>query len=150
MAPEQFKLVIVSVVTVHQFHPDQKSINQFGTLLPGQKINDLVCNCATKSVNSEFIFETENETKDEDLESCSSDQTNVKFIKWIFWNKIIGENSFIELVHPTIVGARLCPETLHQMKVFTELAVKCQSKSGDDRPTMIDVAKRLRQLYRSV
>ena len=65
--------------------------------------------------------------------------------------KINGENWFIVVVDPTIIGDGLCPETRQQIKVFLELVViKCLSYSAGDRPSMIDVAKQLRQLYLSV
>ncbi|KAK0599908.1 hypothetical protein LWI29_009743 [Acer saccharum] len=63
--------------------------------------------------------------------------------------KINEDNWFIEAVDPIIVGDVQCPEIEQQLKVCKELAVKCLSYSGEDRPTMIDVAKQLRQLYLS-
>ncbi|KAK4850947.1 hypothetical protein QYF36_011239 [Acer negundo] len=63
--------------------------------------------------------------------------------------KTKSNNWFIEAVDPIIVGDGLCPEIEQQLKVFWELAVKCRSDSGEDRPTMIDAAKQLRQLYLS-
>ncbi|KAK0601512.1 hypothetical protein LWI29_024925 [Acer saccharum] len=59
------------------------------------------------------------------------------------------DNWFIEAVDPIIVGDGLCPEIAQQLEVCMELAVKCRSYSGEDRPTMIDAAKQLRQLYLS-
>ena len=66
MAPEQFRGVLDERCDVYGFGA------LLLELLIGQKIDDLVCNCASKSENCEFSFETENETKDEDLENCSS------------------------------------------------------------------------------
>ncbi|KAK4849844.1 hypothetical protein QYF36_001338 [Acer negundo] len=63
--------------------------------------------------------------------------------------KLDEDNLFIEAVDPIIVGDGLCPEIEQQLKVCKELAVKCLSDSGEDRPTMIDAAKQLRQLYLS-
>ncbi|KAK4852816.1 hypothetical protein QYF36_027262 [Acer negundo] len=67
-----------------------------------------------------------------------------------FVKKINGENGIIVVVDPTIIGDGLCPETRQQIQVFLELVViKCLSHSAGDRPSMIDVAKQLRQLYLS-
>ncbi|KAI9184931.1 hypothetical protein LWI28_002580 [Acer negundo] len=59
-------------------------------------------------------------------------------------------NRLFEIVDPIIVGddQGLCPEKEQQLQDFTELALRCASVSPEDRPTMIDVAKQLRQLYR--
>ncbi|KAK2640384.1 hypothetical protein Ddye_028179 [Dipteronia dyeriana] len=68
---------------------------------------------------------------------------------WKFMKKINENNRFVEIVDPIIVGDGLSPEIEQKLKVFAQLAAKCQSYSAEDRPTMIDVAKQLRQLYLS-
>ncbi|KAK0602354.1 hypothetical protein LWI29_032565 [Acer saccharum] len=87
------------------------------------------------------------ETEDEDIK-CSSGTEDHHWL-WNFVKKINEDNWFVEVVDPIIVGEGLCPEIEQQMKVFAKLAVKCLFESGEDRPTMIDVAKQLRQLYLS-
>ncbi|TXG65476.1 hypothetical protein EZV62_006751 [Acer yangbiense] len=91
-----------------------------------------------------YLVHNINETKGE-----SSSELKVKSTWWNFLNKIIEDDRFIEFVDPIIVGDGLCPKTLQQMKVFAKLAVKCISITPKDRPTMIDVAKQLKQLHRS-
>ncbi|TXG65456.1 hypothetical protein EZV62_006731 [Acer yangbiense] len=59
-------------------------------------------------------------------------------------------NRLFEKVNPIIVGddQGLCPEKEQQLQDFKELALRCASVSPQDRPTMIDVSKQVRQLYR--
>lgn len=65
--------------------------------------------------------------------------------------KSIESNSFKEIVDPIIVGEEgLWPEKEKQLLSYTELAIKCLSKSEQDRPTMVQVAKQLRQLHKSI
>lgn len=65
--------------------------------------------------------------------------------------KSIESNSFKEIVDPIIVGEEgLWPEKEKQLLGYTELAIKCLSKSEQDRPTMVQLAKHLRQLHRSI
>ncbi|KAK0600407.1 hypothetical protein LWI29_014641 [Acer saccharum] len=135
---------------------DEKSdVYGFGILLlellTGHRIFDLM-----QSISE---TEDETETKDEDrkffarvgdywlrdFETGDENWSCRKFVK-----NINGENWFIVVVDPTIIGAGLCPETRQQIQVFLELVViKCLSLSGGDRPSMIDVAKQLKQLYLS-
>ncbi|ESR46614.1 hypothetical protein CICLE_v10003948mg [Citrus x clementina] len=59
-------------------------------------------------------------------------------------------NTFDEIVDP-VIREELCIQSSEkdkQVQAFVELAVKCVSESAEDRPTMIDVAKQLRQAYR--
>ncbi|XP_044482686.1 non-functional pseudokinase ZRK2-like isoform X2 [Mangifera indica] len=63
--------------------------------------------------------------------------------------KHIEQNSFTEIVDPKIVGTGLSPEKEEQLLVFQELAFKCRRHSAEDRPTMVDVAKQLRNMYKS-
>ncbi|KAI9184839.1 hypothetical protein LWI28_001580 [Acer negundo] len=59
-------------------------------------------------------------------------------------------NKFDEIIDPIIVGVdQSCQEKQKQLQDFKDLACKCVSVSIDNRPTMIDVAKKLRQIYRS-
>ncbi|XP_031253809.1 non-functional pseudokinase ZED1-like [Pistacia vera] len=77
------------------------------------------------------------ETEDEDL----------SFLDLV--KKYFGNNRLDEIVDPIIVGDGQCLEEKEKLQAFTELALKCVSESAEDRPTMIDVAKQLRQMYRS-
>ncbi|KAK0599063.1 hypothetical protein LWI29_001995 [Acer saccharum] len=64
--------------------------------------------------------------------------------------KYIENNRFDEIIaDPMIVGDGLCPEKEHQLKAFADLALKCVTESAEERPTMVDVAKQLRQMYLS-
>ncbi|TXG65475.1 hypothetical protein EZV62_006750 [Acer yangbiense] len=119
VAPEHISMAVL----------DEKcDVYGFGSLLlellTGHRKNDFFHNCAAKLIEDSSVTEDDN---------------------WIsnIVKKIIG------FVDPIIVGDGLFPETLQQMEVFAKLAVKCQSDSGEDRPTMIDVAKQLRQLHLS-
>ncbi|KAK2640383.1 hypothetical protein Ddye_028178 [Dipteronia dyeriana] len=56
-------------------------------------------------------------------------------------------NRFIEMIDPVIVRQVLSARKVQQLQAFTNLALKCASESPNDRPTMVDVAKQLRQLY---
>ncbi|KAK0602514.1 hypothetical protein LWI29_034238 [Acer saccharum] len=140
-APELFKGVM-----------DEKcDVYGFGILLleilAGQSIFDLM----------QSISETgdETETKDEDRKFFArvGDNWLPDFENWScrnFVKNINGENWFIVVVDPTIIGDGLCPETRQQIQVFLELVlIKCLSYSSGDRPSMIDVAKQLKQLYLS-
>ncbi|KAJ0013282.1 hypothetical protein Pint_19841 [Pistacia integerrima] len=62
--------------------------------------------------------------------------------------KYIEQDRFTEIVDPIVVGSGLSPEKEEQLQAFAELAFKCIS-SPVDRPTMIDVAKQLRHIYKS-
>ncbi|TXG65468.1 hypothetical protein EZV62_006743 [Acer yangbiense] len=120
-------------------------------LLTGQRPSDLI--------RSMYEIEDETEIKDEDRKFFArvGDNWSLDFETgqnhWsgpTFVKKINGENWFIVVVDPTIIGEGLCPETRQQIKVFLELVViKCLSRSGGDRPSMIDVTKQLKQLYLS-
>ncbi|KAK0599068.1 hypothetical protein LWI29_002034 [Acer saccharum] len=110
-------------------------------ILTGQRKIDLI--------RSMSETEDETETKDEDRKFFArmGDNWSLDFeggeINWLcnFVKNINGENWFIVVVDPTIIGDRLCPETRQQIKVFVELVViKCLSYSAGDRPSMIDVA----------
>lgn len=61
--------------------------------------------------------------------------------------KYIEKSRFNEIVDPVVVGERLCSGKEQKLKAFTRLAFNCLSVSADDRPTMVDVAKQLRQMH---
>ncbi|ESR49703.1 serine/threonine-protein kinase ZRK1 [Citrus sinensis] len=65
--------------------------------------------------------------------------------------KYIENESFKEIVDPAIVGEEglMWPEKEQQLLICTELAFKCLSESEGDRPTIVQVAKQLRQIYQS-
>ncbi|KAK0600010.1 hypothetical protein LWI29_010672 [Acer saccharum] len=108
-------------------------------LLTGQRAYKILVSCTTEDEDLQYSSGIE----DEDSGTQYQDLLR-NFVK-----KIKEDNRFIEAVDPIIVGDGLCPEIEQQLKVCMELAFKCPSYSGEDRPTMIDAAKQLRQLYLS-
>ncbi|XP_031282866.1 putative wall-associated receptor kinase-like 16 [Pistacia vera] len=58
------------------------------------------------------------------------------------------EDGYNKMVDPMILGEEPCSGKDLQLQAVTQLAVKCVSESAEERPTMIDVAKQLRQMYR--
>ncbi|XP_044471808.1 serine/threonine-protein kinase ZRK1-like [Mangifera indica] len=64
--------------------------------------------------------------------------------------KCIEQNRLTEIVDPIIVGTGLSSEKEELLQEFQELAFKCLSDSEEDRPTMVDAAKQLRKMYKSV
>ncbi|TXG65469.1 hypothetical protein EZV62_006744 [Acer yangbiense] len=133
IAPELFKCVLDEKCDVFGFG------SLLLVLLTGQMASEILVSSKTEDEELQYSSGTEDEdsgTQDHDLLR--------NFVK-----KINVDNCFIEAVDPIIVGDGLCPEIEQQLKVCKELAVKCLSDSGEDRPTMIDAAKQLRQLYLS-
>ncbi|KAJ0043219.1 hypothetical protein Pint_17870 [Pistacia integerrima] len=63
--------------------------------------------------------------------------------------KYFENDRLIEIVDPIIVGEELSPVKEQQLQAFTEFALKCVSESAEDRPTMVDIAKQIRKMYRS-
>ncbi|XP_057961775.1 non-functional pseudokinase ZED1-like isoform X2 [Malania oleifera] len=61
----------------------------------------------------------------------------------------IKSNEFNKIVDPTILTEAGWPEKEQQLQDFTALAFRCISETEDDRPTMTDVAKQLRQIEQS-
>ncbi|XP_044482674.1 non-functional pseudokinase ZRK2-like [Mangifera indica] len=61
----------------------------------------------------------------------------------------IARNDFTKIIDPKIVATVLTPEMEEQLQAFPELALKCLNWSAGDRPTMIDLAKQLRNMYKS-
>lgn len=62
--------------------------------------------------------------------------------------KFIRSNGYMN-IDPVIVGGGSCFRKEEKLQAYVELAFKCLSHSAEDRPTMIDVAKKLRQMYRT-
>ncbi|XP_031282868.1 non-functional pseudokinase ZED1-like [Pistacia vera] len=58
------------------------------------------------------------------------------------------EDGYNKMVDPTILGEEPYSGKDLQLQAATQLAVKCVSESAEERPTMIDAAKQLRQMYR--
>ncbi|KAH9755140.1 serine/threonine-protein kinase ZRK1 [Citrus sinensis] len=59
-------------------------------------------------------------------------------------------NRFTEIADPIIVQDLSCTETEHQFQACARLTLECLNESPVDRPTMVDVTKRLRQIYCSL
>ncbi|KAJ4720756.1 putative Receptor protein kinase, partial [Melia azedarach] len=59
-------------------------------------------------------------------------------------------NTFLEIIDPVIVAEGLWPKKDQQLLIYTEIAFKCLSKWEEDRPTIVQVAKQLRQVYQSL
>ncbi|KAL5783713.1 hypothetical protein ACOSP7_008742 [Xanthoceras sorbifolium] len=62
------------------------------------------------------------------------------------FKKLMENNRFHKRVDPIIIGTTIYPEKEQQLKAFAEIALKCISDPPQDRPTMVDVAKQLRQM----
>ncbi|KAI9184995.1 hypothetical protein LWI28_003189 [Acer negundo] len=138
MAPEQFNGVLNESCDVYGFGALLLEV------LTGQWIHNLIRN----NEMTDEDFKSSSEIKDNEDRELSY-KTKEKYWLCNFVKKINEDNRFIEVVDPIIAEDVLCPEIEQQVKVFAQLAVKCQSHSAEDRPTMIDVAKQLRQLYLS-
>lgn len=63
--------------------------------------------------------------------------------------KYIRQNRFTERADPLIVGTELCQQREQSLQALTELSFNCLSNFTEDRPTVIDVAKQLRKIYKS-
>ncbi|ESR34598.1 hypothetical protein CICLE_v10005345mg [Citrus x clementina] len=61
----------------------------------------------------------------------------------------IERSRFNEIIDAVIVGDGLCSATEQKVQAFTKLAFSCLSVSAEDRPTMVDVARKLRLMHRS-
>lgn len=64
-----------------------------------------------------------------------------------FVKKYIENHGFYGIVDPRIIGDELLEQKLQSS---FELAFKCQSTSAEDRPTMIDVANQIKNMYKSL
>ncbi|GAY31761.1 hypothetical protein CUMW_280520 [Citrus unshiu] len=56
------------------------------------------------------------------------------------------DNRFTEIVDPIIVQDLSCTEKEQQLHASAQLTFECLNESPIDRPTMVDVARRLRQI----
>ncbi|KAF5739881.1 hypothetical protein HS088_TW12G01092 [Tripterygium wilfordii] len=63
---------------------------------------------------------------------------------------LIENNRVDEITDPIIQEEGSWPGKQQQLKAFATIAIRCVSQFEDDRPTMIDVAKELRQIHRSL
>ncbi|KAK9219130.1 hypothetical protein WN943_007769 [Citrus x changshan-huyou] len=94
-----------------------------------------------------FLFEllTAQEVSDHvSFESRFHYEENVK--------RLSGQNCrFKEMVDSIIIEDKSCTCTgkEQQLQAFKQLTLQCMDFSPEDRPTMVDVAKQLRQMYRS-
>ncbi|XP_031269520.1 non-functional pseudokinase ZED1-like [Pistacia vera] len=61
----------------------------------------------------------------------------------------IGPDNLNEIIDPTIVGEGICSVKEQQLLALARLVSQCYSIEAEDRPNMIDVAKQLRQMYKS-
>ena len=64
-----------------------------------------------------------------------------------YFKKFIEDNSFTEIVDRLIIQDILCLRKEQQLHAFAQLMSECLKPSPVDRPTMVDVAKKLRQIY---
>ncbi|KAJ0013278.1 hypothetical protein Pint_19845 [Pistacia integerrima] len=60
--------------------------------------------------------------------------------------KLIEDGRFEEVVDPILLRDKSCPIKEKLLQTLTELVLKCVCESAEDRPTMIDVAKQLKQM----
>ncbi|XP_052298049.1 non-functional pseudokinase ZRK2-like isoform X1 [Citrus sinensis] len=65
-------------------------------------------------------------------------------------NNYLQNNRFTEIADPIIVQDLSCTEKEHQLQACARLTLECLNESAVDRPTMVDVTKRLRQIYCSL
>ncbi|KAJ4719456.1 putative Receptor protein kinase [Melia azedarach] len=79
------------------------------------------------------------------------DETGDHYLLMQQVKKHIESNTFDEMVDPVIFSDahRQSSEKEQQLKAFIKLALKCVCESAEGRPTMIDVAKQLRQIHGS-
>ncbi|KAH9689324.1 Wall-associated receptor kinase-like 2 [Citrus sinensis] len=64
-----------------------------------------------------------------------------------YFKKFIEDNSFTEIVDRIIIQDILCLRKEQQLHASAQLMFECLKESPVDRPTMVDVAKKLRQIY---
>ncbi|ESR46595.1 hypothetical protein CICLE_v10001615mg [Citrus x clementina] len=64
-----------------------------------------------------------------------------------YFKKFIEDNSFTEIVDRLIIQDILCLRKEQQLHAYAQLMSECLKESPVDRPTMVDVAKKLRQIY---
>lgn len=64
--------------------------------------------------------------------------------------KHVNSDQFNEIVDPRILREVAGTVKEQQLQPFVALALRCTQEKGEDRPDMIDVAKELRKIERSV
>ncbi|GMN66297.1 hypothetical protein TIFTF001_035361 [Ficus carica] len=64
--------------------------------------------------------------------------------------QLIEKEGWMEVVDPKILEGNIGEEQQLQLKAFLELALKCTERKREDRPLMIDVAKELVRIEKSV
>ncbi|KAJ6762729.1 PROTEIN KINASE putative-RELATED [Salix purpurea] len=63
--------------------------------------------------------------------------------------KCIEDDRLNEVIDSTIIAEGAWPGKEQQLQAFAALALRCNSTVAEDRPTMIDVSKELREMHRS-
>ncbi|KAB5529582.1 hypothetical protein DKX38_019663 [Salix brachista] len=61
----------------------------------------------------------------------------------------IEDDRLNKIIDSTIIAEGAWPGKEQQLQAFTALALRCISEKEEDRPSMIDVSKELRKMYRS-
>ncbi|KAL5853797.1 hypothetical protein ACOSQ3_008915 [Xanthoceras sorbifolium] len=92
-----------------------------------------------------FFYDDDDEEIDESIDDEEIDWNPLSK----HFKKLMENNRFHKRVDPSIIGTTIYPEKEQQLKAFAEIALKCISDPPQDRPTMVDVAKQLRQMYLS-
>uniref|UniRef100_A0A5B7C8D1 Protein kinase domain-containing protein n=1 Tax=Davidia involucrata TaxID=16924 RepID=A0A5B7C8D1_DAVIN len=82
--------------------------------------------------------------------SVDRKEAGLEFSLINFVEKHVDMNQFTKILDPRILGGRGGIEQEQQLRAFLALALRCIEPKGEDRPEMIDVAKELRQIERSV
>ena len=67
-----------------------------------------------------------------------------------YLNNYLENNRFTEIADPIIVQDLSCTGKEHQLQACARLTLECLNESPVYRPTMVDVVKRLRQIYCSL
>ncbi|KAH9755149.1 serine/threonine-protein kinase ZRK3 [Citrus sinensis] len=80
---------------------------------------------------------------------CRDKRLGVENYLWDLLKKYVEENGLNEMVDPMIIEEGLCPRKEQLLQDYLDFAFKCVSESPEERPTMIDMAKQLRQMYLS-
>ncbi|GAY33704.1 hypothetical protein CUMW_287660, partial [Citrus unshiu] len=73
---------------------------------------------------------------------------DIPLVEWL--NNYLQNNRFTEIADPIIVQDLSCTEKEHQLQACARLTFECLNESPVDRPTMVVVTKRLRQIYCSL
>ncbi|XP_031260683.1 non-functional pseudokinase ZED1-like [Pistacia vera] len=76
------------------------------------------------------------------------DDITVEYFWATYVKKHVDNNTFNEIVDPIITGEGSYPGKEQQLQAFIDLIFRCLN-TPEERPTMIDVTKQLRQIYRS-